>query len=146
DLRTTEFEAAHDQMAKLHADIADVTAATELNAEAIALKRATLWYVNNYQENVNYLRTTAFPHSNFGYNGATINTFGQLLQAGLHPLAIGNVLFLAVSDAQYDAQVKRVTAKLKDTFLHQLGFIPAVNPPDTVNINAYEMFLESSRS
>lgn len=144
DIRANDFEAAHERMADVRSRANDLTNLAD--SAALALKQRTLWYANNYQENVAYLRSTAFPHSDFGYNSPTLGTFSQLLQAGLHPLALGNVVFLAVSDAKHDEQVKRVTAQLRGTFLQQLDFIPVVSPPDPLRINAYETFLESSGS
>ncbi|MEM6446270.1 MAG: hypothetical protein AAF704_06840 [Cyanobacteria bacterium P01_D01_bin.123] len=148
DIRANDFEAAHARVADLHDRVAERTPGDTPtpNDTTLALQRATLWYVNNYQENVVYLQSTAFPHANFGFNGPTVGTMGQLLQAGLSPLALGNVVFLAISDARHDALVTRVTNQLRHTFLHQLDFLPVVSPPDPVTVNAYETFLESSSS
>lgn len=137
DIEADEFNTARGRMRAISSAIANTAT---YDPTTLYLKQASLWYVVNYDANVQYLRQSQIPLEilEVAAAGQMLNVIGTGLAGGnISGRAVGNLIATGIAAAAAQQQLDEVTTVLRDNFRRNINFLPAAVPPDGLNYTIF---------
>lgn len=138
DILANDFQSAYQRMTRISGQVASQSSA---DPSVLQLKQSSLWYVNNYALNIEYLRREQLPldilqaatiDQLFGFLGfalsggsLSINNLGSLIQGTIED---------AARLAAQQQRVDQVTAQIRANFLNQVNFIVVADQPALLSV------------
>jgi hypothetical protein len=135
DIEQNQFGKAYERFAAIYDQVAPLNTTDPVT---LGLKRSTLWYVNNYQINEDYVTQEKIPldvlQTATGVQaGAMI--LKTLLGDKVTATDIGGLIFGVLGTAIQQQKVNEAVAKVRSTFLDNLSMLPTVSEPPQVNLS-----------
>ncbi|MBC7880959.1 MAG: tetratricopeptide repeat protein [Anaerolineae bacterium] len=135
DIEQNQFGKAYGHFAAIYDQVAPINNSDPVT---LSLKRSTLWYVNNYQINEDYVRQQKIPldvlQTATGVQaGAMIlkTILGGKVTSG----DITGLLFGLVGSAIQQQKVNDAITKVRNNFLDNLTMLPTVSGPNQVDLS-----------
>jgi tetratricopeptide (TPR) repeat protein len=135
DIEQDQFGKAYERFAAIYEQVAPINTSDPVT---LSLKRSTLWYVNNYQINEDYVTQEKIPldvlQTATGVQAGSM-ILKTLFGGNVTSSDIGGLIFGVLGTAIQQQKVNDAIAKVRSNFLDNLSMLPTVSGPLQVNLS-----------